>query len=376
MMEKPRISRLPDLSRIEGADSTLEKPIDHTEIYADALRIVSGEAGTDEPPEPEYYQIKPAHQWLVDSANTPASESLFGELWFEGELCILFADTGQGKSVLAIQIAEALAGGRPFESELKTPSKPKKVLLFDFELSAKQIEPRYSVSSSDPESTHYEDHYAFSENFLRSEVDPDAIPPDFANEEEYMFRRMASAIVETEATVVIVDNITWLNSNNEKAHKASALMKSLKKIKKKLDISILALAHTPKRDPTKPITVNDLAGSKMLINYVDSCFAIGESSRDQGIKYFKQIKVRNASKRYGADNVIVCRLHKPHNFLHFEFLSYDQEAEHLKTYTDKDKDELIADAKEMYKNGRTQQEIADILKVSKMTVSRYLKQGV
>jgi hypothetical protein len=187
---------------------------------------------------------------------------------------------------------------------------------------------------------------------------------------------MASAIVETEATVVIVDNITWLNSNNEKAHKASALMKSLKKIKKKLDISILALAHTPKRDPTKPITVNDLAGSKMLINYVDSCFAIGESSRDQGIKYFKQIKVRNASKRYGADNVIVCRLHKPHNFLHFEFLSYDQEAEHLKTYTDKDKDELIADAKEMYKNGRTQQEIADILKVSKMTVSRYLKQGV
>jgi len=38
---------------------------------------------------------------------------LFGEFWLEGELAILFADTGKGKSLLAVQIAESIARGRP-----------------------------------------------------------------------------------------------------------------------------------------------------------------------------------------------------------------------------------------------------------------------
>ena len=66
----------------------------------------------------------------------------------------------------------------------------------------------------------------------------------------------------------------------------------LKKIKNKYGLSLLILAHTPKRDATKGITKNDLSGSKMLMNFCDSAFAIGESFQKNGLRYLKQIKVQ------------------------------------------------------------------------------------
>ncbi len=65
-------------------------------------------------------------------------------------------------------------------------------------------------------------------------------------------------------------------------------MKELKTLKDKYGVSILALAHTPKRDMSKPLTINDLGGSKMLMNFCDSAFAIGASHKAKGIRYLKQ----------------------------------------------------------------------------------------
>jgi hypothetical protein len=152
-------------------------------------------------------------------------------------------------------------------------------------------------------------------------------------------------------------------------------MKYLKALKNKYGLSILALAHTPKRDYSKAITRNDLQGSKMLINICDSSFAIGESCKDQGLRYLKQIKVRNAEMRYDSENVYLCQITKPGNFLHFEFKGYGSEREHLKDLSDYDRETLIATAKELSAAGKSQREIADILGVSAMTVNRYLKKS-
>jgi hypothetical protein len=46
----------------------------------------------------------------------------------------------------------------------------------------------------------------------------------------------------------------------------------------------------------RPLSANDLQGSKMLINFCDSAFAIGKSSNDKDLRYLKQIKQR--SKEY------------------------------------------------------------------------------
>ena len=53
--------------------------------------------------------IRTAEQCLEEASRQPAPKMLFDELWFENELCIFFADTNVGKSILAVQIADAIA---------------------------------------------------------------------------------------------------------------------------------------------------------------------------------------------------------------------------------------------------------------------------
>ena len=97
---------------------------------------------------------------------------------------------------------------------------------------------------------------------------------------------------------------------------------------------------------SKPITRNDLQGSKMLMNFCDSSFAIGESFSDKSLRYVKMIKVRSCEHIYDADNVIVCQINKPSNFLQFEFLNFDNEAKHLKVITEKDRQKLESEIRQ------------------------------
>jgi hypothetical protein len=53
------------------------------------------------------FTVKTASRWIEQAKTRPIPQMLFGELWFEGELCILFADTNLGKSILAVQIGNS-----------------------------------------------------------------------------------------------------------------------------------------------------------------------------------------------------------------------------------------------------------------------------
>ena len=111
----------------------------------------------------------------------------------------------------------------------------------------------------------------------------------------------------------------------------------------------------------------------MLINFCDSSFSIGESQTDKNVRYFKQIKARSTELIYDAENVCICQIHKPFNFLQFEFLSFGNEREHLKQYTDKDKESLHDRVIELNNQGRSLREIGAELGISHMKVSRILK---
>ena len=83
---------------------------------------------------------------------------------------------------------------------------------------------------------------------------------------------MEQVIVQKNARIVIIDNLTYLSAETERAKDALPLMKHLKALKQKYDLSILALAHTPKRDLSKPITsANDLTFGNNLINIGYDC---------------------------------------------------------------------------------------------------------
>ena len=241
-----------------------------------------------------------------------------------------------------------------------------KVLYFDFELSAKQFERRYSAD--------YANHFAFSDDFYRVEVDIDQIQPDrFKDESEWLDYSFNLALAESEARIIIVDNITYMRNELEKSAIASEMMKLLKSLKKKYDLSILALGHTPKRDMTKPISKNDLGGSKMLINFADSSFAIGESFKDKSVRYLKQIKTRNGEHKFDTENVAVWQIAKDFNFLEFQPLGFAAEKDHLKSLTDKERDDLPNRIRSL--SYLTQREIAKRLGISVGTVNKHLNAG-
>jgi hypothetical protein len=378
------------------------------------------------------FVVKSGNQWLDDAKTRPAPKMLFGEFWFEGELCILFADTNVGKSILAVQIGDQISRGGvlsspPYEggvaaasadgvvfrssrdehrateravsddlssvgtpaknhppatavpllckegSLLKTECEARRVVYFDFELTDKQFESR--LSTRVPGSETYTDHYRFNDNFRRAEVDPETRDLNgFKTFEDFLNHSLDRTIVEQKAEVLIIDNLTYLRDETENARNALPLMKYLKEIKSRHGISILALAHTPKRDSSKPLGRNDLQGSKMLINFCDSSFAIGESHKESGLRYLKQIKARNSAIIYDADNVLLCNIEKRGSLLQFVFNETATEREHLKDASDKEKDALITKVKEMAAKGMSSREIAEEVGVSHVTVTRYLKQ--
>jgi len=310
--------------------------------------------GTDLNQIVDFLIYKPANQWMEEAKLRPIPKQLYKELWHEGEICILFASSGLGKSVLAVQI------GNNISSE-------QIVLYFDFELSDKQFEHRYSEK--------FNNHYLFNENFIRIELNPDADKPEKQTEEEFLINSIERCIENTGAKILIIDNITYLRSDNERAKDALPLMKKLKSLKKKYDLSILVLAHTPKRDASKPITKNDLSGSIMLINFCDSAFAIGAGTSDPSIRYVKQIKERFTENIYGEDNVMVFQIEKPNNFLQFTFLDYGKECNYLRNVSESEKRVIKEMVPQRRREGKSYSEIAKEFNISKSTVSRIINKN-
>lgn len=299
-------------------------------------------------------KIVGAKETIQEASMRPDPKPLWLSLWYEGEACCLFADTNNGKSIMAVQIAESIArSGR-------------KVLYFDFELSDKQFQLRYTDQAGNL--------YDFSPNLFRVELDPMQMnDEDF---EEMLLADIEACAMETDAKVLIIDNISFLCTDDKKGEIAGQLMKRIVQMKKGRDLSILILAHTPKRNMQNPITQNDLAGSKKFINFFDSAFTIGKSAKDSALRYIKQIKCRNGSFEFDAENVIVCQITKKDCFTQFEELWKGEEADHLRTNTNQE-EKAVDDAQvmELSKQGKTQRAIAAELGISPASVNRAIKRN-
>lgn len=297
------------------------------------------------------FTIKTANQTIQDAALRPNPDALWLSLWYEGEVCCLFSDSNLGKSIYAVQIGADIA------------AKGKKVLYFDFELSDKQFQLRYSDDNGNL------NH--FPNDLYRVEINRDAM--DATNFEDEIITNIEQTAIKTNAKVMIIDNLTYLCVASEKGDLAGSLMMRLMGLKRKYDLSMLILAHTPKRLMSNPITQNDLAGSKKLYNFFDSVFAIGQSAKDNNLRYIKQLKVRYGNYTYDSDNVIVCSIEKVNTMLQFVFVEYATEREHLKERTDKDDAELVAQIKELSANGKSIRLIANELGISKKKVENRLR---
>lgn len=310
----------------------------------------------------EMLTVKQANAWVQEALKRPDPKMLFGSLWYEGEVGILFASNNLGKSILAVQIAEGVSRG---QSTLPLPvtAKPKKVLYIDCELSDKQFQIRYTAGT---------EVYRFSDNFLRAEINRKKLLEGYSMT-ELVLRAIESHIRQHQVEVIILDNISALRNDLEKTTDAGDLMMGLQQFQDEHEISILLLAHTPKVQFNQPITDNHLAGSKMLMNLTDSAFTIGCSQQDSGMRYIKQIKVRNSDKRYDAENVIVCEIRKENAFLGFHFLAYEEERHHLQQTGANTRDEELSLVRQMLKDGYSQRQMAEKMSISLGKVNKLVK---
>lgn len=306
---------------------------------------------------------KPMNEWIEEAHSKPVPKQLFDEFWLEGQLAILFAPTGAGKTILAMQIADGITNGRSAGDGFGYNAGRHRVAYFDFELSPKQVEKRYSKNFSDL--------YRFADDFYRLELNPDSTI-DGAD----VVEQIGVYAENNNCDVVMVDNITYLTSQGtEKSRDAMPLMQALMRLKKEKGLSILVLAHTPKRDASTPLTLNDLQGSSMLSNFSDAVFTLGRSKKDKSLRYIKQLKQRDEIVRYTEESVAVCQLQKESNFTRFVFMGLDVEREHLNENERKRKlnGDVASKAMQLHKSGKSQREIASELGISVGSVNNLLR---
>lgn len=313
-------------------------------------------------------QLRTGSQCLDDAKLKPVPKMLFSEFWHEGEVCILFADTNVGKSILAVQIGNSISRGEQIPG-FRLEAQQQVIFYMDFELSDKQFQKRYSEN--------YENNYSFDPLFKRIVINTQYT--DYEDFEDKLFTELETQLQKYKCKILIVDNITFLKTQStETAKDALPLMRKLVELKREYDLSILILAHTPKRPHDAPLSINDLAGSKQLANFSDSVFTIGASHQDGRTRYIKQLKARATPKYYEADNIIVCRIDQPENFLKFEFIGYGDESEHLRQATTTEKKLLEKQILDM-KNDNPQlsfRAIAKSLDTSHMKVKRTIEKSL
>ena len=283
------------------------------------------------------FQSSSLSQTVEDGIAKPPLDYLFDSLWMEDQLCVLFADNGVGKSILAVQIAESIASGVPI-GDLRLTAKPQKVLYFDFEMTDRQLARRYSDEERKP--------HVFHPNLIRLAIDRTAditladgspgVSLADGLEGDLMLKAIEGKVREHGAKIVIIDNLTAICKQSADAEQAMPFLEAIGRIRQANGLSMLVLAHTPKIEYGMPITKNDLGGSKHISNFVDSVFAIGRCTGVPDHRYIKQLKSRDNSEEYGEGNVLVFELSKKEAFLGFTFVNTNTERNVLygyKTYT-------------------------------------------
>ncbi|MBC6112508.1 AAA family ATPase [Pedobacter fastidiosus] len=299
------------------------------------------------------FEVRTANQVLKDAFLTPDPIELYPPLIIQGELIILFADTGIGKTALIVQIGIHIAKSNYV------------VLYVDLELSDKQFEKRYR----DDNGVHFE----FPENFYRAGYSTLRKMPE-KDYDRFFIDSLKESISGTNATVIIIDNMTKVVAGDtDSAKNAIPIMNSLTELKLDQKLTFIILEHNKKVDDWRPISLNDLQGSKMKSNFADSVFTIGRSAKEKSIRYIKQLKVRSAELEYDGENVLICELSKDKGFLGFKEIGKGNEYDLIRTINEDDKIAKIERMMELKAKGLSNVLIAKELGVSEGAIRKWSK---
>ena len=266
-------------------------------------------------------------------------KKLFGSFFNVGEICVLAGKTGQGKTVLAYQIAIGLARG---EDILNEPNEVNKqgVLFLDFELNYSHIKKRFR-NFEPPDNFYRPDMNEILIKYGQVDIETIKQMIQEANEE-------AKEKGTLPVSVLVLDNLSAISLKSlQDQTEALNIMRELKILNLEHNISILVVAHTPKIKEDRPLEIYDIAGAAHIVNFCDSAMVINSSKKGANVRYIKQIKGRNVPD---TGDVLVVKL-VDEDWLHYEAIGYEKEEEQLNVnlaLEERTKNELIDIARQCF----------------------------
>ena len=290
------------------------------------------------------FHVERMNQCIDDAHQLPPLVSLYPDIVLEGDLCIIFGQSGIGKTIFAMQIARYIA------------ENGKRLLYVDCEMTPRQLGNRYETAN-------------FPSTFLRAEMDREHPAED-------VLKGIEEVAVANHVNVVFIDNITALGQSLDRSADAGTLMASLNTLKKKYNWTLVVLNHVPKMfSGNVPLSLSAMQGSAKINQLIDDAIGIAQSSIDSNLVYVKQCKWRNGELTMGAEHVAIYERRKDEcGNLGFVSRGFGTEQEHLSIESGNDRDEMKARVRELSGKGMTQTTIAEQLGISQSKVSRLLKE--
>ena len=310
----------------------------------DIIQQKFNELQVGDPVDGRGFHVERMNQCIDDAHQLPPLVSLYPDIVLEGDLSIIFGQSGIGKTIFAMQIARYIA------------ESGKRLLYVDCEMTPRQLGNRYETPN-------------FPQTFLRAEMDKEHPAED-------VLKGIEEVAVANHVEVVFIDNITALGQSLDRSADAGTLMASLNALKKKYNWTLVVLNHVPKMfSGYQPLSLSAMQGSAKINQLIDDAIGIAQSSIDSNLVYVKQCKWRNGELTMGADHVAVYERCKDEDGnLGFISRGFGTEQEHLSIENSNEREEMKARVRELSNKGMTQTAIAEQLGISQSKVSRLLKE--
>lgn len=238
---------------------------------------------------------------LADDFNPNATyevnKHLFYPILKEKQLAIIFGVSGEGKSILAVDIANQIATGKSLWSAFKVETEPQNVLYIDFELGASSFQNRYRTSK-------------YSKNLIIKNVNVHnynthiGLNSKVSDKIDKAIKFIIELSRKNKSKVIFIDNLSNIADSLQNTRDADRFVSDLYGQMKDLDLTIVFVGHTTKLPKNNiPLHFNQLKGNSSLSKTFESIIGFKRSLIDKNISYLKQTKSRNLNLVFDGDTV-------------------------------------------------------------------------
>lgn len=253
-------------------------------------------------------EAKTLNEVCSETCDDTKSSELSGELLEKGDSLVIYSSPKEGKSTLAMGMCIDIASGNKTEllpaPDMQNKQKPTRVIYYDSESSAKDLQKRYGKTGHD-----YPDNlYIVYGTFASADM---------------LFDDIDKRVKEHDSDVVVcLDNLANI-IHKDTPTEISKIFQRQKQLKnevgaKGFSMTFIIMTHSQKTTPGKPN--ENIKGPSQLFNLSTSCIELLPS--DLGQEY-KIIKVQMSRYRAnGGKSWTVKRVEAP--YPHFEYYDMTQ----------------------------------------------------